>query len=125
MIVYRRTTPKARRIFGTVLTLNVSCIVWVHYDQGAQMRRMHAGVALDTARLEKKLMDRGIDRGALFRVNKGVEEQSYPKEHALAKYHKPVPPENIPELAELGVTRESSFVPGMDRPDVDMNQITY
>ena len=85
---------------------------------------MHEGVELDRARLEKKLIDRGIDRGALYQVNKGVEQQSKPKEHALAKYHKPVPPENIPELAELGVTRESTFVPGMNRPQVDMDEIS-
>ena len=101
----RRTTPKARRIFGTVCLVNSSVIVWVHYDQKAQIRRMHAGVALDEKRLEQKLLDRGIDQRALHR---DLPQYSRP-EYANAKNHQPVPPQNIPELAELGVTRESTL----------------
>eukprot|EP00485_Elphidium_margaritaceum_P023776 CAMPEP_0202713268 /NCGR_PEP_ID=MMETSP1385-20130828/52469_1 /ASSEMBLY_ACC=CAM_ASM_000861 /TAXON_ID=933848 /ORGANISM="Elphidium margaritaceum" /LENGTH=41 /DNA_ID= /DNA_START= /DNA_END= /DNA_ORIENTATION= len=41
----------------------------------------------------------------------------------MAKNHQPVPPENIPELAELGVTSDSVHVPGMKLPEVDMDAI--
>ena len=80
---------------------------------------MHEGVALDEKRLEQKLLDYGIDQRALHR---DLGQYSRP-EYANAKNHKPVPPENIPELAQLGVTRESTFVPGMKRPEVDMDQM--
>lgn len=79
---------------------------------------MHAGVELDEKRLEKKLLQYGIDHRAL---HQDLPEFSRP-EYSQAKNHQPVPPENIPELAELGVTRESTFVPGMKRPKVDMDQ---
>ena len=114
----KRSSPKARRFFYTVFTLNTTCIVWVHYDQKAQMTRMKAGVALDEKRLEQKLLDYGIDQSALY---KDLPEYKKP-EYALSKNHQPVPPENIPELAELGVTRESTFVPGMERPEVDVSR---
>merc|ERR1712244_173980 len=114
----KRSSPKARRFFYTVFTLNTSCIVWVHYDQKAQMKRMHAGVELDEKRLEKKLLDYGIDQRALYR---DLPHYSLP-ENAKAKNHQPVPPEHIPELAVLGVTRESTYVPGMDRPEVDVDK---
>eukprot|EP00483_Globobulimina_turgida_P005590 UN05600 len=119
----RRTTRKARMIFGTVVLLNSTCIVWVHYDQKAQFKRMHAGVELDEKRLEKKLLDYGIDQSALFKeqIDHYERERRYP-EHALAKNHKPVPPEHIPELAELGVTSQSTYVPGMHRPEVDIDK---
>ena len=101
-----------------VCITNGTCIWWVHYDQKAQFARMHAGVELDEKRLEQKLLDRGIDQRALYR---DLPHYSRP-EYTQAKNHQPVPPENIPELAELGVTRDSTFVPGMDRPEVDMDR---
>merc|ERR1711971_135311 len=117
----RKTSPKARRIFGTCVVVNTSCVVWVHFDQKAQMARMHAGVALDEQRLEKKLKDKGVDPRALYQDLPEYSRREVWPEHALAKNHQPVPPENIPELAALGVTRESTFVPGMHRPEVDVN----
>ena len=80
---------------------------------------MHKGVILDEQRLEKKLLQYGIDQRAL---TQDLPQYSRQAEHALAKNHQPVPPENIPELAELGVTRDSTFVPGMKRPEVDMDK---
>ena len=79
---------------------------------------MHAGVELDEKRLEKKLLDYGIDQSALYQDLPEYRKAGIWKALNL----KPVPPENIPELAELGVTRESTFVPGMDRPEVDVNR---
>ena len=43
-------------------------------------------------------------------------------EHRNQKGHQPTPPELIPELAELGVTRDSTYVPGMERPEVDVEK---
>eukprot|EP01084_Bolivina_argentea_P150669 263094_1 len=120
---FRRASRKARWIFGTVVIVNSTCIIWVNYDQKAQFKRMHAGVELDEKRLEKKLLDFGIDQSALYKEQLDYYDRTkqYPQ-HALAKNHKPIPPENIPELAQLGVTRESTYVPGMDRPDVDVDK---
>eukprot|EP01083_Nonionella_stella_P183303 662019_1 len=119
----RRTTPKAKRIFAGVVICNSSIIIWVHWDQKAQMRRMHAGVELDAQRLEQKLLDTGIDQSVLHRDVAGyyTSRETIP-DYAKAKNHQPVPPEDIPELASLGVTRDSTFVPGMDRPDVDIHR---
>ena len=73
---------------------------------------MKIGVELDQKRLKQKLKDYGIDDAALYR--------DIPN-HDMPKQHLPVPPERIPELHELGVTRDMTYVPGMKRPDVDID----
>lgn len=113
LIKYRSTSKKARCIFSAVFLFNASIVVGVHYYQRKNELSMKIGVELDQKRLKQKLQDYGIDNSALYR--------EIPN-HNMPRQHLPIPPERIPELQSLGVTRESTFVPGMDRPDVDLEK---
>jgi hypothetical protein len=111
--LWRDATTKAKRRFLGVLFINAGIVAFVHWDQYYQSNRMKAGVFQDQKRLRKKLATYGInEKKALYR--------DLP-EYALSKQHQPVRPEDIPELAALGVTSESDYVPGMARPKVDLD----
>lgn len=93
---------------------------------------MKLGVKLDKERLKEKLEKYGIKEEDIANVgdlstitNEEISLLRVIPEHAVPKNHLPVPPEQIPELSSLGVTRDSTFVPGMERPDVDPKEFDF
>lgn len=103
--------------------MNVSIISGVHFDQKRREKVMHKGVGLDRERLQSKLNKYGIkDKSMLFREQHPWSNQkqihNQPKIDR-AKLHQPTHPDDIPELQQLGVTEDSTYVPGMRRPEID------
>lgn len=83
---------------------------------------MKKGLPADQVRIKQKIEKYKLDPKEQYRDLEaiGYHTQTNIPEYAKAKNHLPVPPELIPELSLLGVTSESTSIPGSKRPDVDL-----